>query len=134
MTLSNFDDLLRAARAQSQPQRLLFVFAGAELPDGSTPDQAARFANGAGGALVPLMAVDKAPDELVDFPALVEESLQMGQNWQVVFAAAIAGKNGCAPASAQAEPALKNMADSIRQGRHDAFMPFDRHGDLLVFG
>ena len=49
--ISNFDDLLRAARAQPQPQRLLFVFAGAELPDDSTPEQRAAFESGEGGAL-----------------------------------------------------------------------------------
>ena len=38
---------------------LLFVFAGAELPDDATPEQRQRFAEGAGGALVPLMCVDK---------------------------------------------------------------------------
>ena len=28
MNITSFDDLLQAARAQSEPQRLLFVFAG----------------------------------------------------------------------------------------------------------
>jgi hypothetical protein len=37
MNISSFDDLLRAAREQSEPQRLLFVFANAVLPDDSTP-------------------------------------------------------------------------------------------------
>ena len=31
MNITSFDDLLRAARAQSEPQRLLFVFAGPEI-------------------------------------------------------------------------------------------------------
>lgn len=134
MTLSNFDDLLRAARSQAQPQRLLFVFAGAALPDDSTQEQAIRFANGEGGTLLPLMAVDKAPDELVDFPTLVEESLQFGPTWQILFAAAIAGRNGSAPSAAQVEPALQEMVESIRHDRHGAWMPFDRQGDLVVFG
>ncbi len=60
MNISNFDELLQAARAQAQPQRLLFVFAGVELPDDSTPEQAASFAAGEGGALVPLMVVDSS--------------------------------------------------------------------------
>jgi hypothetical protein len=64
MTISNFNDLLTAARQQSQPQRLLLVFAKAELPAGSTPEQRRRFLAGQGGALVPLMCVDKAPGEL----------------------------------------------------------------------
>jgi len=65
--ISSFADLLREARQQPEPQRLLFVFAGAALPDDSTPEQRRRYAAGAGGALVPLMCVDKAPDELRSF-------------------------------------------------------------------
>ena len=44
MTISNFNDLLTAARQQSQPQRLLLVFAKAELPADSTPEQRRRSA------------------------------------------------------------------------------------------
>jgi hypothetical protein len=71
---ANFDDLPRAARNQPEPQRLLFVFATAELPDDSTPQQRADFLAGQGGALMPTMSVDKAPEELNTFAALVEES------------------------------------------------------------
>ena len=46
--IRSFDDLMRAARQQPEPQRLLFVFAGAELPDDSSPEQRRRFAAGAG--------------------------------------------------------------------------------------
>jgi len=48
MSISSFDDLLRAAREQSEPQRLLFVFANAVLPDNITPEQRARFEAGQG--------------------------------------------------------------------------------------
>ncbi|HQS32831.1 MAG TPA: ribonucleotide reductase subunit alpha, partial [Polaromonas sp.] len=78
MNISSFDDLLQAARAQPEPQRLLFVFAGVELPDDATPEQRQRFAAGQGGALVPLMCVDKRPDELASFGALMQESSQFG--------------------------------------------------------
>jgi len=44
LTPSCFDDFLEAARQQPNPQRLLFVFAAAELPDKSTPEQQQRFA------------------------------------------------------------------------------------------
>ena len=76
MNISSFDDLLRAARQQPEPQRLLFVFAQAVLPDDSTPEQRAGFEAGQGGALTPLMSVDKTPEELGTFAALVEESRQ----------------------------------------------------------
>jgi len=53
MNISSFDDLLRAAREEAEPQRLLFVFANAMLPDDSTPEQRLRFETGQGGALAP---------------------------------------------------------------------------------
>lgn len=76
MDISSFDDLLQAACMQPEPQRLLFVFAAVELPDDATPAQRARFDAGQGGALVPLMCVDKTPQELASFDALVTEARQ----------------------------------------------------------
>ena len=76
MDISSFDDLLQAARMQPEPQRLLFVFAAVELPDDATPAQRARFEAGQGGALVPLMCVDKTPQELASFDVLVAEARQ----------------------------------------------------------
>ena len=81
MEISRFEDLLTAARAQPQPQRLLFVFAAVEMPDDATADQRAGFARGEGGALVPQMCVDKAPDELNTFADLAEEAQQFGKPW-----------------------------------------------------
>ena len=70
----HFPQLLAVAAAEPEPQRLLFVFAAAELPDNATPDQRARFQSGRGGALGPLMCVDKAPRDLPDFAALAAEA------------------------------------------------------------
>jgi hypothetical protein len=128
MNIASFDDLLRAARAEPEPQRLLFVFAGAELPGDSTPEQRQRFAEGTGGALVPLMCVDKSPDELDTFAALIEESLASGPAWAVVFIAGLAGRGGVAPTSEDAEAPLAQMVGAIRAGRHGSLLPFDRNG------
>ena len=59
MDIHHFDDLLQMARMQSEPQQLLFVFAGAELPAQATAQQRADFESGEGGELAPLMCVDK---------------------------------------------------------------------------
>ncbi len=56
MEISTFSDLLSAARAQQEPQRLLFVFTAAELADDSTDEERGRFEAGEGGALVPIMS------------------------------------------------------------------------------
>ena len=67
MTIANFDDLLRAATEQPEPQRLLFVFATAGVDADATAEQKARFEAGQGGTLTPLMCVDKLPGELASF-------------------------------------------------------------------
>jgi len=134
MEIASFDDLLQAARAQPDPQRLLFVFAQADLPDDVSPEQRARFQAGEGGALVPLMSVDKAPDELDTFAGLVEESRQFGPEWAVVFVAALSGRGGRAPTSAEADQSLQRMIDAIKAGSLGAFIPFDRAGQPVQFG
>lgn len=132
MNISSFEDLLHAANAQPQPQRLLFVFANAGLPDDATPAQRARFEAGEGGTLVPLMAVDKAPEELQSFPALVEEARQYGSAWSIVFVAGLAGRNACAPTSDEADRSLERMVEAVKAGEFGAFMPFDRQGNPLL--
>jgi hypothetical protein len=132
MNISNFDDLLRAARAQPEPQRLLFVFANAVLPDDSTPEQRARFEAGEGGALAPLMAVDKSPDELDTFAALVEESRQFGSDWAVVFVASLPGRAGRPPTSKEADQPLQRMIESIKAGSIGSFLPFNRQGEPML--
>ena len=131
MDISSFDDLLQAARAQPEPQRLLFVFAGVELPDDATPAQQQGFEAGQGGALVPLMCVDKRPDELASFATLTQESSQFGHDWGIVFAAAMSGTLSRAPTSEDAEEPLQRMVEAIRRGEHGAYIPFDPQGHAV---
>jgi hypothetical protein len=128
MSLASFSDLLAQARQQTQPQRLLFVFAGAELPDDATPSQRAAFAAGHGGALAPLMCADKTPDELADFETLVADSEQFGPPWAIVFVAAMSGQGGVPPSSTQAEAPLQKMVEAIKGGQIGAYLPFNREG------
>ena len=133
MIISSFDDLLRAAREQPESQRLLFVFADAVLPEDSTPEQRARFEAGQGGAITPLMSVDKAPEELLTFATLVEESRQFGHNWSIVFVAGLSGRGGHAPTSDEADQSLQRMIDAIKTGSFGSFIPFNRQGEPMVF-
>lgn len=132
MSISSFEDLLRAARAQHEPQRLLFVFAAAELPDDSTPEQRARYHAGEGGALTPLMSVDKPPAEVESFAALEKEARQFGKDWAIVFVASLSGRGGRAPSSAEAGQSLERMVASIKAGAIGAFIPFDRNGEPVL--
>jgi hypothetical protein len=128
MEITSFDDLLQAARAQPEPQRLMFVFAGATLPGNASAAQRASFDAGAGGELAPLMCVDKTPESLADFTALAEESRQIGPDWAIVFAAALPGRAGQAPSDAETEAALQRMVEAVRGGAIGGFIPFGRDG------
>jgi hypothetical protein len=132
VNIATYEDLLRAAREQAEPQRLLFVFARAVLPEDCTPEQRADFDAGQGGVLEPLMSVDKAPEDLGRFAELVDESRQYASDWSVVFVSALAGRNGRAPTSAEADRSLQGMVESVKRGMFDAFIPFDRKGAALM--
>jgi hypothetical protein len=127
MNISSFDDLLAAAQQQPEPQRLLLVFAGAELPVDSTPEQAARFETGQGGALVPLMCVDKTPEEVVSFASLAQEASQFGQPWALVFVAGL-------PDGRDVEAPLQRMVEDIKRGALGQYLPFNTAGEAVRLG
>ena len=139
MTIASFDDLLRSAREQDTPQRLLFVFTAAGVPDDATPDPHARFKAGHGGTLTPLMCVDKSADELASFEALFDESRLLATAWDIVFVAALSGSAGgsgvagTGPTSLEAEAALQRMVAAIKSGRIGGFIPFDAAGLPVQF-
>lgn len=128
-----FSALLRAATKQPELQRLLFVFATAGVDDDATAEQKARFEAGQGGTLTPLMCVDRLPDELSSFDALVEESREFDQSWDMVFVAALPGSPGASPTSLQAEAPLQRMVDSIKSGSIGGYIAFDTQGRPVQF-
>lgn len=130
--ISSYNDLLKAANAEAEPQRLLFVFCRAELPDDASEAEKAAFASGEGGALTPVVCVDKAPGEVSDFGVLVDESRQTGQAWDVVFVAAMSGRGGMAPTSDEAQQPLTMMVESIRLGHVGNYLPLDVSGQAVA--
>ncbi|CUA99437.1 hypothetical protein [Thiomonas bhubaneswarensis] len=131
MDIASFADLLHAARAQNEPQRLLFIFAAAELPDDATKTQQERFLAKRGGALTPVVYVDKSPDEIGTFVDLVEESNRMGVRWDIVFVTSMPAQGGYPPDSEQIEQTFARLIEMIRLGQIDSFLPFDREGDIV---
>ena len=134
MEISHFNDLLAAARGQSERQRVLLVFASASLPVGATAEQRARFEAGESGELAPLMCVDKDPDALADFAALVEEASTLGPEWALVFAAALSGRDGLPPTDRQIDAALQRMVDAVKSGDLSGLIPFGRQGEAVQLG
>lgn len=131
MSLHDFADLLRASRQQPEPQRLLLVFAAAELPRDATAEETARFERGEGGALAPMVCVDKLPDEIESFPALLEESRQTGVAWDILFVASLPGRGGFAPNPDEAVQPLQMMVEAIKGGRVGEFLAVSRDGELV---
>ena len=131
MSLRDFSGLLQAARMQPEPQRLLLVFASAELPADATAEEKQRFERGEGGALAPASCVDKSPDEILDFAMLAEESRQTGIDWDILFVAAMPGRGGHAPSSDEASQPLQLMVEAIKGGRIGDFLAVDRNGELV---
>ncbi|MBC7183333.1 MAG: ribonucleotide reductase subunit alpha [Marinobacter sp.] len=132
--ISSYNDLIRASRSQQEAQRLLFVFCRAELPDEASEEEKAAFERGEGGALTPVICVDKTPDEAPDFQALVEESRATGQTWDVVFIAAMSGRGGMAPSTDEAQQPLTMMVESIRLGHIGNYLPLDAEGNAVSLG
>ncbi|MBQ5947411.1 hypothetical protein [Massilia sp. ST3] len=133
MQIADFSDFLAAARSQDEPQRLLFVFAVAELPQTHSPGQKKRFEAGRGGALAPVMCVDKAPADLGGFAALAAESRHTGQAWDMVFVAALPGRDDKTPEQNDVERALRMMVDAVHRGAIERFLAFDPDGLTVQF-
>lgn len=131
MKLDTFDDLLHVARTQPEPQRLLLVFAMAELPPDAGEAEQLAFACGEGGALAPVVCVDKRPEEISNFAALAEESRATGVDWQLVFIAAMPGRGGHPPNGDEAVQPMRMMVEQIRGGQIARFLAADRSGNLV---
>jgi hypothetical protein len=135
VSIYSYESLLVAAKEQPEPQRLLFVFLKASLPEDAVADEEASFHEGEGGTLTPVMCVDKVLDELGSFADLVEESNQISEDWQIVLVASLTGRNGVAPTPNGALEPLKLMVKTVETGGDlSNFLAFDREGEPIQFG
>lgn len=132
--ITDYKTLLMVGKQQSDPQRFLFVFLQASLPEDHNEADKQRFQSGQGGELKAIMCVDKDLAELTDFADLVAESKQMEQNWSMVLIACLSGRNGIPPTSEEAEQPLKTMVQTIQNGGDlSKYLAFDKQGVLLSF-
>ena len=132
--ITDYKTLLQVGRQQKDPQRFLFVFLQASLPDDHNDKDKQRFHSGQGGELKAIMCVDKDLAELTGFSDLVTESEQMGQDWSMVLIACLSGVDGISPTSEEAEQPLKTMVQTVQNGGDlSKYLAFDRQGDVLYF-
>lgn len=128
MNIEHFNDLLAMARIQREPQRLLMVFTAADCDPDATPAQRAAHAAGEGGVLRPLMCVDKDPAELADFDALAAEARQAGPAWQLMFAAALAGRT----TASEIQRMLELLVKRVETGEFGGLVSFNPAGEAVL--
>ncbi|WP_200333024.1 hypothetical protein [Thiocystis violacea] len=128
LELTSFDDFLKLARRQAEPQQLLFVFTRNELPADHTPEQAASYAAGQGGHLAPVVCVDRGLHEIAGFEAFASEAEAHIDDWAVIFAAALPGIGNRPPTPLAIDQALERMVETVRGGQIASYIAFDREG------
>jgi len=131
VNINSYQDLISATAQQEESQRLLFVFAKAELPEDATPQQKKAFEQGEGGILNPIICVDRTPEEARDFDSLVRESEHTGHDWDIAFVAAMNGRSGLPPTSKECLQPLEMMIRKIQTGMISGFLAFSRQGELV---
>lgn len=131
MEISSFDDLLRATRQQSQPQRMLFVFLRTVLQKDATDAEKAGFQAGQGGALQPISQVDFAAADIPSWHALRIEADSRSTAWDKLLVA-------CMDESSDpltAERALQQMLGRVESGGDlSGYLCFTREGVPVQFG
>lgn len=131
MIIESYTDFIQAAQQQDEPQRLLFVLTKAELPEDATASQQSRFAAQKGGALNPVLCVDKLPEEVAEFSTLLAESEHTGIDWDIAFIASMSGRAGQAPSSDEADQPLTLMVNKIKAGSIADFVTVNKQGEFI---
>ena len=121
--LISFDQLLHLAAQQTEPQRILFVFATRELRPGHQEKKEPDF------TIIPQMFNDKTLDQLSTFDALAQEAKDAGLIWDLLFASGLEGANGQVPSLKLTDERLDLMVQAILQGVVEPFAIFDPSGN-----
>jgi hypothetical protein len=123
--MSHFNQLLKAALAQPEPQRLLFLLAKTDRTNHKKQDIAK-------GTLTPVMCVDKLPAELTSYTELINEADAITNQWDIMLIAGMNGEQGKAPTTEEAEPLLNKMANDVIQGQDlSRYLILDRDENLI---
>ncbi len=127
--ISNFQELLDASKQQADAQRLLFLFAGTSDVKSNKSKKAKEYR----GHLVPVMCVDKLPQEISSFAALVAEADSISKEWQLMIVASLSGEGSTPPTTEQADPYLNRMTNEVASGADlSRYLVIDRNEEFLV--
>lgn len=134
MEITDYNSLLTVARMQLEPQHFLFVFLKKSLPEDHESHEEFRFQAGLGGALTPVMTLNKPLNELSNFTDLVNESKTQNRQWDLVTIAVLSGQGSVMPSDKEALAQLEIMMKTVESGGDlSKYMTFDKHGVPLVF-
>lgn len=125
----DFDLFLKHAREKGTPQRLYLVFAEKEFA--SEDEIAAGQALASNFTIRPVMYTDKPLSKLTNFVEMLDESLQNGQAWDIVYVTAGQDKGLTAEF---VEDRLEHMVKRIEEGEADLFVAFTQMGDVYRVG
>ena len=122
--MKTFKELLKLTHEQEQPQRLMFLFANAESTNSKKSKKSKKHQK---GTILPVMCVDKLPEELTTFAALKAEADTIEESWNFVFIASLSGENGMTPSEDDAEPFLNKMVNDVQTGNNvGRYVIYDR--------
>ncbi len=132
--ITDYDSLLSVAAMQVQPQHFLFVFLKKSLPEDHKGDEEFRYTVGLGGALTPVMTLNKPLNELTNFTDLVTESKQQNREWDLVSVAVLSGQGSVMPTDKEALAQLEIMMKTVESGGDlSKYMTFDKSGVPVIF-
>lgn len=135
MYISSYEDLLNVANEQAEPQRLLFVFSGAEKPGEITSNRRVKESElndtRKGGDLTPVLCLDKLASELGKFTDLIETSVPAELNWDIVFVAGASENPDIEESRIETEQIFKGMTKLIEEGSIGRFLAFNRKGEIV---
>ncbi len=124
--ISTLADLIQAAQEQKEKQRLLFLFA-------KTESKKKKKKKHQTGTITPVMCVDKLPEDIASFKALVAEADEISKEWDIMLIAGLCGSLDTPPSTDDAEPHLNKMANDLMSGQElSSYVIFDRKENPIV--
>lgn len=127
--IENFDDLVRLACGEPQPQQLLVVLLRVEPVYRQGPDGRTEPVPG-GGSLAPLAVKDYPIQPKLRFDALRDEADQAAADWGFMMLAVLPGRGPEPPERGTIDDHLKRMAQTVVTGGNlSGYLFLDREGE-----
>jgi len=124
--ISTFEQWLDTATQQQDAQRLLMLFAKAEVETTKLSNDQQR------GSIAPVMCVDKLPTEITSFKALTTEADNINKDWNFILIAGLTGKGTIPPTPEEAGEYLNKVVNDVTNGQDlSRYVIFDREKTLL---